>query len=881
MTDLAINQLPNYTGTISGSDVFPLVQNPGSPGIHLAVKAPFTGLKTYLINSGDFVLTSASNIQSIVSSNNATSVLRLQNDYIEQFIIRSTSLPNQEIAIGTDFTNQVSTIQSRNTGGSTSLLLNPDGGFVGVNYTSGSTIPLPFSVNGGVRIDSGNLIINGGVENIINDGSISSPQFTITSATTPALKTLFYLKSPSSPSAGISAQNTGTGYLDFVFDVNNFSVYNGATSPTLSMQLTETAVNLQKTTNVNALLNVSNTTTITTEGSYVSPHLVMRGTADNTKKLIVGYDVTNNQSFLQSQQGAGPTAQPLLLNPKGGSVGIGYDLGATLPSQFSVNGDGIVEGLFIINKASSGGHLADQLTIQAPSSGSDRIEIGIDSINEAGCIQARTDGMMVYLPLRLQYLGGNTGIGLGSTTAVNATLHSSGTTILGIGNSAIADGNLYNGNINPWVNEGSDILNFKVKYSSGTVKTYNIAFGAGLVTSVFGRTGAVVGVNTDYSAVTNFAARGFSATGVTSTNLVNIKFNEVSNQAAIQSQTAGPVYRDILLNPNGGFVGINYAEGSVVPLALSVNGGFRVDTGNVIVNGGVQTIIKDGTISTPGFRLQGSSNPNLISALYLDTTSKYLGVSSFENTVGYQPIRTDSKYLDIYTGDSSPTQTFRFGQTATTSYKSVVVNERVTATANTVSPFAGWLAGVFGGTSDDKVVIGSLFTDAVVGAHSSDLSAWADLVLGNSFATNTDVLSANLNSYGYLSVIKDSTGTSQFAIKGATNNNLQMVMLLNTSTEFGELATLIQGVGYRKMSLNGGSDGSASVGIGTTAPFAQLHGAHSTILGIAAAQFSSAVLGANQMDFWCDESPGATWNLTFKRKGSDGTTVKTGSIVLS
>ncbi len=67
---------------------------------------------------------------------------------------------------------------------------------------------------------------------------------------------------------------------------------------------------------------------------------------------------------------------------------------------------------------------------------------------------------------------GNVGIG---TASPRATLHGSGSTIIGAASAAVADGDLGNGEINLWIDEGSDELKVKAKYSNGTMKAGTVA----------------------------------------------------------------------------------------------------------------------------------------------------------------------------------------------------------------------------------------------------------------------------------------------------------------------------------------------------------------------------------------------------------------------
>lgn len=65
------------------------------------------------------------------------------------------------------------------------------------------------------------------------------------------------------------------------------------------------------------------------------------------------------------------------------------------------------------------------------------------------------------------------GIGTGDP---KTTLHSTGSTIVGVANAATADANLGAGQVNIWVNEATNSLTFKVKYADGTtVKSGTVA----------------------------------------------------------------------------------------------------------------------------------------------------------------------------------------------------------------------------------------------------------------------------------------------------------------------------------------------------------------------------------------------------------------------
>lgn len=67
---------------------------------------------------------------------------------------------------------------------------------------------------------------------------------------------------------------------------------------------------------------------------------------------------------------------------------------------------------------------------------------------------------------------GKVGVGVG---APRAKLHATDSTIVGVATAAVADVNLGNGEVNIYVDETNNLLKFKVKYSSGTVKTGSVA----------------------------------------------------------------------------------------------------------------------------------------------------------------------------------------------------------------------------------------------------------------------------------------------------------------------------------------------------------------------------------------------------------------------
>lgn len=114
--------------------------------------------------------------------------------------------------------------------------------------------------------------------------------------------------------------------------------------------------------------------------------------------------------------------------------------------------------------------------------GLNNIVSGTDSVafgNEAealhdNCFVWADSGVFATTAINQFIINSSNGVGIG-TNDPKAQLHSVDDTIVGVPPAALADGDLGLGELHFWVNEGTDKLIFKVKYSTGTVKSGEVS----------------------------------------------------------------------------------------------------------------------------------------------------------------------------------------------------------------------------------------------------------------------------------------------------------------------------------------------------------------------------------------------------------------------
>jgi hypothetical protein len=65
-------------------------------------------------------------------------------------------------------------------------------------------------------------------------------------------------------------------------------------------------------------------------------------------------------------------------------------------------------------------------------------------------------------------------VGIG-TTDPKTKLHSTGSTIVGVNNGSVGDANIGNGQVNIYLDQTNNKLKFRVRYSTGTIKSGEVA----------------------------------------------------------------------------------------------------------------------------------------------------------------------------------------------------------------------------------------------------------------------------------------------------------------------------------------------------------------------------------------------------------------------
>jgi hypothetical protein len=144
--------------------------------------------------------------------------------------------------------------------------------------------------------------------------------------------------------------------------------------------------------------------------------LTIRGNTDNNKRLLFGYDTTNNKATLQSYTAAATTGQ-LLLNPSGGNVGINkVDPSVALDVAGEIKASGTLTAATVSSgKLTLQGDMAttpaDQITIRGNADSNKRLLLGYDTTNNKASLQSYTAAATTG-PLLLNPSGGNVGIGV-------------------------------------------------------------------------------------------------------------------------------------------------------------------------------------------------------------------------------------------------------------------------------------------------------------------------------------------------------------------------------------------------------------------------------------------------------------------------------------
>lgn len=243
------------------------------------------------------------------------------------------------------------------------------------------------------------------------------------------------------------------------------------------------------------------------------------------------------------------------------------------------------------------------------------------------------------------------------------------------------------------------------------------------------------------------------------------------------------------LNPQGGMVGIGTTETSNYGRLLVRMDDNTNQTGIVI-----KGINNGGIASQPALNFVNGSGA-LLGGIYGDNGTNYMGF----NWNGAERMRINL-LGNVGIGTIAPGNRLHVNST------------------NNGTGATDWIAGNFGGTSGDRVVMGLLYGTASIGAHNNGLNAWSNLAInpdgGNvGIGTIDPSLAGTTTSKFTITQIDDftgltignSSGVPRFALNGRQNGSWTMFDYAS---------------GYH---IPGITQKSGNVGIGTTTPTGKLH----------------------------------------------------------
>jgi len=203
----------------------------------------------------------------------------------------------------------------------------------------------------------------------------------------------------------------------------------------------------------------------------ITERLTVNGNVSATRLLAAAGSLTVPSMSFSADDNTGfsnPYSNDTMVILAGGTQ-VGYINNSTLnfaPSSGGTNGAFLANvtnggfGLRIFSSATGGADYRIGVTANAWAIGGERFVITPST--------ASSDSVFTIY-------NGKIGLGQGNTTP-QATIHGTGSTILGTATSAVSDGNLGNGQVNVWLDESGGKLKFKIKTSTGTVKTATVSF---------------------------------------------------------------------------------------------------------------------------------------------------------------------------------------------------------------------------------------------------------------------------------------------------------------------------------------------------------------------------------------------------------------------